>query len=181
MIDFSKPVQTKYGKPVHILSTVARGSYPVKGYIGEDVSLQGWTLDGTYIIGTKSPYDLKNVPEYWAKEKEAFKAGKTIQFKSKWGDWTDSLNPTWTSPSAESEPQYRIKPELVALTKDDIKAGDILLNPIGGYEYQWVVKSDRSILLGGVWRTYKDLKEKGWQIKSPDSDWRPCEKEASGE
>jgi hypothetical protein len=142
-----------------------------------------WYADGRYIAASlRGSYNLVNSPEYWVKEKEAYKQGKTIQFRSLLGpSWVDlvagdqELN--WYRPDNTNKPEYRIKPELVPLTKDYIKAGDTLLNPTG-YEYQWTVKSDNSVMLGSFWRTYDELKRKGWKIKSlNETEWRPCEKE----
>ena len=139
-----------------------------------------WYSDGIYIAESlRGSYNLINSPEYWVKEKEAFAHGKTIQYRNhtltEWSDLS-SAGFTWFSPHEYFKPQYRIKPNLIPLTKDDVKAGDTFFH--SNAEYQWTVKRDGSVMLGSFWRTYKDLFEKGWQMKSlNETEWRPCEKE----
>jgi 3-methyladenine DNA glycosylase Mpg len=61
-LDFTKPIQTRDGKPVEIITTNARGAKPVKGYIGKSEILDAWNKDG--IFGSMpSDFDLVNGPE----------------------------------------------------------------------------------------------------------------------
>lgn len=62
-IDWSKPVQTRGGKPVEIITTKGRGSHPVIGYVGYTEILDGWMIDGTYNGKKPTDRDLINVPE----------------------------------------------------------------------------------------------------------------------
>jgi len=69
MIDFSKPVQTRRGLKVRILTTEVRNSdYPVVGLVlfetSDEETVETWTLEGEYIRGVSgSGLDLVNVPE----------------------------------------------------------------------------------------------------------------------
>ena len=53
-IDWNKPVQTKSGAPVTILSRAGRGPYPIIGYIAENPYLSSWPAE---------KHGLVNVPE----------------------------------------------------------------------------------------------------------------------
>ncbi|MDD5189425.1 MAG: hypothetical protein PHE50_00100 [Dehalococcoidales bacterium] len=66
MIDFTKPVRTKNGTPVTILSTdIKNTNYPVTGIIhfwtGFEANMS-WTLQGGHVDNMKS-LDLENIPE----------------------------------------------------------------------------------------------------------------------
>jgi hypothetical protein len=64
MIDFTKPVQTRDGRPVEIITTKGRSHQPVLGYIEDNVLADYWSAGGEYIgAGTVSEVDLINVPE----------------------------------------------------------------------------------------------------------------------
>ena len=64
MIDFTKPVQTRDGRPVEIVMTNLRGLFAVAGYIGTNIDLSRWTCDGKYYLEQgESSLDLINVPE----------------------------------------------------------------------------------------------------------------------
>lgn len=63
MIDFKKPVQTRRGYPVTILTTDGRGNYPVVGYIWERTDVHTWMRSGRYFADLEGPLDLINVPE----------------------------------------------------------------------------------------------------------------------
>lgn len=47
MIDINKKYQTRDGRPVELLTTSARGAWPVIGYIGDSGDLSRWSPDGT--------------------------------------------------------------------------------------------------------------------------------------
>lgn len=63
VIDFTKPVQTKDGESVEIITTNGRGMYPVLGFIGDNDAPKSFTVDGVYYTGENFSYDLENVPE----------------------------------------------------------------------------------------------------------------------
>lgn len=65
MIDFKKPVQTRSGSPVTILTKEARGKYPLIGHIGESKTLSRWDKNGKLYAGDdqERDADLINVPE----------------------------------------------------------------------------------------------------------------------
>jgi hypothetical protein len=62
MIDFTKPIQTRDGHPVEIISTNLRGPHPVIGYVGNSKTFDQWTAEGKYALGAGC-FDLVNVPE----------------------------------------------------------------------------------------------------------------------
>ena len=63
MTDFTKPVQTRSGLPVTIITTEGRAGYPVLGYIGDEKDLSHWSLNSHYVLDLDNKYDLINVPE----------------------------------------------------------------------------------------------------------------------
>lgn len=46
MIDINKKYQTRAGRPVELLTTSARGEWPVIGHIGGEDRVILWTMDG---------------------------------------------------------------------------------------------------------------------------------------
>jgi hypothetical protein len=60
MIDITKPVRTRNGTPVEIISDKGREPYTLVGYIGNGRELDEWAADGAYLPGTKSNNDLEN-------------------------------------------------------------------------------------------------------------------------
>jgi hypothetical protein len=63
-IDFTKPVQTRNGYSVRIISTDGHQYYPVVGYIGDAKSPAAWGLDGAIFSSLQvNDYDLIQVPE----------------------------------------------------------------------------------------------------------------------
>lgn len=46
MIDINKKYRTRDGRPVELLTTNARGAWPVIGYIEGDEQLRRWSLGG---------------------------------------------------------------------------------------------------------------------------------------
>jgi hypothetical protein len=63
-IDFDKPLQTKSGEPVEIITTNGRGYYSVKGYIGNSEHFASWGKKGDVLGGIGAcVYNLVNVPE----------------------------------------------------------------------------------------------------------------------
>ena len=64
-LDFNKPIQTKSGKPVEVITTNARNEvYKVIGYMGDNTETEDWTINGKfYSDNEESTFDLINVPE----------------------------------------------------------------------------------------------------------------------
>lgn len=64
-IDWTKPVQTKKGVPVTVLTTEARHSvYKVMAYVGEEDWISSFMVDGRYTYAQDGhPKDLENIPE----------------------------------------------------------------------------------------------------------------------
>lgn len=64
MIDWNKPIQTRDGRPVEILSVKGRGERPVVGYMYVlDDEIETWEADGTYCGDEMKHLDLVNVPD----------------------------------------------------------------------------------------------------------------------
>lgn len=68
-LDLSKPVQTKDGAKVVILTTTAPGPYPVVGYITDEllfsshgVTSETWTIEGRFNNKLETDTDLVNTP-----------------------------------------------------------------------------------------------------------------------
>lgn len=62
MLDFSN-VQTRDGRKVEIVSIIARGEYPVLGYIGDDNNIRAWTITGRYTTAIPTNEDLVPIPK----------------------------------------------------------------------------------------------------------------------
>jgi len=191
MIDITKPVMTRDGTPVEIISDKGREPYTLVGYIGNGRELDEWAADGAYLPGTKSNNDLENYkpepqPEEWAAEKAAFAAGKVIQYRgSESSMWHDTVFPTW-QPCC----QYRIKPEpqWVPLGPEDVPPGSVIRGPLwGNHSWSSINVSDFGVIWLGIDRfsgvgnhemSWGRLMESGFEIKRPSEDWKPCKKEA---
>jgi hypothetical protein len=66
MIDYSKPVCTKSGKPVTVLTTDAPGVFPVIGWMldkYDDAMPYRWQIDGSYLLDEPSWMDLIGTDE----------------------------------------------------------------------------------------------------------------------
>ncbi len=64
MLDINKPIQTRDGRPVEILTFKGRSSrYPIVGYVGDSTDTYTWTVDGTYLVGDVKPTDLVNTSQ----------------------------------------------------------------------------------------------------------------------
>jgi hypothetical protein len=61
-IDFTKPLQTRMGDPVQLITTEGRGQYPIIGYIADSKTPATWTKDGNKLQGVSRTEDLVNVP-----------------------------------------------------------------------------------------------------------------------
>ena len=62
-IDFTKPLQTRDGRPVKVLCTDKISSYPVVVWLEDIKATASYTLEGVNVIGEESNIDLVNVPE----------------------------------------------------------------------------------------------------------------------
>jgi hypothetical protein len=180
MIDITKPVRTREGTPVEIISDKGREPYPLVGYIGNGRELDEWAADGAYLTGTKSNNDLENYepepkPEEWAAEKAAFAAGKAIQYRgSESSMWHDTVIPTWQLCC-----QYRIKPEpqWVPMEPDDIVVGMEFRLMRGGARRRWVRVKPHMVWFDDIAQSFEDLMRKGWQYRINGGEWKPCKKE----
>ncbi|MBB6253037.1 hypothetical protein [Nitrospirillum iridis] len=65
MLDFTKPVQTRDGREVVILSTEAPGICPIVGYLKGEMTLRRWCRGGSYVVDAyaEHPMDLIQVPQ----------------------------------------------------------------------------------------------------------------------
>jgi hypothetical protein len=192
MIDITKPIRTRDGTTVDIVSDKGRDVFPLLGYIGTSRELDKWTLDGKYYGPNSTSYsDLENYkpepqPEEWAAEKAAFAAGKAIQYRSDSApDWTDSSDPFWFSSSDNNfNPQYRIKPEpqWVPLGPEDVPPGSVIRGAAwqNGRSECWVgiiEVTPNGVIASRLSELYSwDSLIDKWQIKRPGEDWKPCKK-----
>lgn len=63
-IDWTKPVQTRDGRSVEIITTKGRENQPVLGYVADRTELWSWFSDGHFLSQrTYSLNDIVNVPE----------------------------------------------------------------------------------------------------------------------
>ncbi|MEN6532709.1 MAG: hypothetical protein ABFD89_03550 [Bryobacteraceae bacterium] len=76
-LDFSKPVQTRDGRPARIYATDGGGKYPIHGAVflsGDSTSdpwwvVETWTAEGRVLAnGPFKPEDLEQVPETFTHE-----------------------------------------------------------------------------------------------------------------
>jgi hypothetical protein len=191
MIDITKPVRTRDGTPVEIISDKGRDPYTLVGYIGNGRELDEWAADGAYLPGTKSNNDLENYepepvrwncldplpepkPEEWAAEKAAFVEGRAIQFQPKgFGEWFDCPEPTWSS-----DFKYRIKPEpqWVPMEPDDIVVGMEFANDTGT-RYQWTEVDTYGVTLLDSPISFERLLRLGYEYRINGGEWKPCKKE----
>jgi len=117
-------------------------------------------------------------PDPLAEVKDAHAAGKVIQ--KFWmnpvagNKWVDDPNPNWSL----TPERYRIKPTLriVQLGPDGVKAGDEFLAQ-SGERRQWSMVTHKMVCFGAFSRTFQQLVEEGWKIRSIGGEWRPCSKE----
>lgn len=63
-LDLTKPLQTRDGRPVVLITSEGRGKYPVMGYVGDDTGPTSWTSEGNYQAHTAPrDEDLVNVED----------------------------------------------------------------------------------------------------------------------
>lgn len=66
MFDPSKPLRTRSGVPVTLLTQGGRTPYPLVGYVGNATEPTVWTASGRYAVERAHPTDLVNGPvEVW--------------------------------------------------------------------------------------------------------------------
>ena len=63
LLDLTRPVQTRSGKPVTILTIKGRTNYPVIGYIGDEEHPSYWTMDGISLLHDGYTANLINTPQ----------------------------------------------------------------------------------------------------------------------
>ena len=85
LIDINKPIQTRDGKTVEIISDKGRGEYPLVGYIANNLkTLDTWMLDGTFSkAGYLPENNLVNVKEKTIVPLDAGDIKPTYLFKRK--------------------------------------------------------------------------------------------------
>ena len=115
-LDFTKPVQTRSGLKVTILTTEARSNWPVIGLIHEPAKDTGcvWTLKGAFRADEPSEFDLEQVPETVKRYLPVYDDGSA-------GDLSNgALKKGYATPResvAETDPTARYILELVYLGK----------------------------------------------------------------
>jgi hypothetical protein len=190
MIDITKPVRTKCGDHVEIISDKGKPPYLLIGYVGRGTwDIESWRLDGRHSEDGASPGDLENYepepqpepqPEEWAAEKAAFAAGKVIQYRSDNDPiWTDTKTPIWFSKAGNNfNPQYRIKPEpqWVPMEPDDIVVGMEFTNDTGT-RYQWTEVDTYGVTLLDSSISFEQLLRLGYEYRINGGEWKPCKKE----
>lgn len=116
MLDFTKPVQTRSGLKVTILTAEARSNWPVIGLIHEPAKDTGcvWTLKGAFRADEPSEFDLEQVPETFKRYLPVYDDGSA-------GDLSNgALKKGYATPResvAETDPTARYILELAYLGK----------------------------------------------------------------
>lgn len=66
-IDYTKPVTTRNGQKVEIITSNARcDTWKVMGYVGDSLQVDNWQLDGKYShTAEESEFDLVQKQELW--------------------------------------------------------------------------------------------------------------------
>ena len=82
-IDFTKPLRTKSGQAVTLLSTEARGDYAVLGYMGDNSSISSWTKSGRFDLDGPSSFDLENIPEKRVAYVNCYESGGVYTYESR--------------------------------------------------------------------------------------------------
>ena len=62
MIDPTKPLSTKEGERVELLSFKGRGKFTIVGYIGKSTLATSWTAEGQFCLDGPDERDLVNLP-----------------------------------------------------------------------------------------------------------------------
>lgn len=70
MIDLTKPMQTRDGQKVNLITTEGREEYPLVGYVGDGIIPTAWTKEGKWWNGGGNfTLNLVNIPEDVYKDK----------------------------------------------------------------------------------------------------------------
>lgn len=64
-IDITKPVRTRDGRPVTLLTDKGRNGRTLLGYVDDEIILYSWTDDGVFRQGMVSTVDLAQDNEVW--------------------------------------------------------------------------------------------------------------------
>ena len=63
MLDLTKPISTRDGRPVTLITTRGREPYPILGYVENSVYNSSWAADGSFDGAYTPSCDLINIPE----------------------------------------------------------------------------------------------------------------------
>jgi hypothetical protein len=93
-IDFTKPVVTRSGKAVKILTTEALGDFPVFGNIYDATCTLSFMADGNYFDeGYEHENDLMNVPEVVVRYANLYSSGHTSIYKTRYDADANVIHP----------------------------------------------------------------------------------------
>ena len=106
-LDLTKPVQTRDGRPVKLITPRERNpEFPVTGYIGTLPYVDMWTLDGRFIPERPNCHDLINIPDpkrvvdFWVNVYPLSISGvhlsKELAEINKTGERLDCIHIRWT-------------------------------------------------------------------------------------
>lgn len=142
-------------------------------------AVYGMILGCTYRVPASVPWP----PHKWAKEMEAHKAWKQVQFRRRregpWLDLIQSPNVNWNLESRE----FRIAPSQIPFDKDNIVPTMVFTSDKGAtWANVGYVKEDGVFLVAWGRYTYKDL-QTNWLYSLPwpqggKPDWKPCSKQS---
>lgn len=59
VLDFNKPLKTRGGQDVEIISTTGRGAFPIIGYRGNNTGISTWDSKGRFSF-VQNNFDLIN-------------------------------------------------------------------------------------------------------------------------
>jgi hypothetical protein len=84
-VDWDKPIQTRDGREVTLVSMKGRGLFPVLYYVGADEELRTCGMDGNFYVKglEQSHYDIINKPqkiEYWV---NVYPTGPSMPYNSR--------------------------------------------------------------------------------------------------
>lgn len=83
-IDTTKPLKTRDGQTVTLITANARHTgYPLVGYIGDNIELEGWTVDGLYDARVEGDLDIVQDPTTLQAWFNCYPDGRMIRYESK--------------------------------------------------------------------------------------------------
>lgn len=95
-LDLTKPLQTRGGRAVELISVKGRGVYPLVGYVGDSDAVEVWTATGRWNENKPlSALDLVNVKHA---DRESCVAEPTISGTPEVGSTLTLTEGTWTDP-----------------------------------------------------------------------------------